>query len=87
MKSPELELYYFDACPFCQKVLNVIKEHNFKVIYKDIYEDTNNMQKLMLITGRKTVPCLFIDGDPMHESLDIMNWLIKNENKLEKIKA
>lgn len=84
MQSPLLELYFFDACPYCQRVMNVINKHKIKVTYKDIYEDTNNMQKLILITGRKTVPCLFIDGDPMHESLDIMNWLENNLNKLEK---
>lgn len=84
MQTPELDLYYFDACPYCQRVLTVINKHNIKVNYKDIYENTNNMQKLMLITGRKTVPCLFIDGDPMHESSDIMNWLEKNLDRLAK---
>lgn len=79
MQLPLLELYFFDSCPYCQRVMNVINKHKIKVTYKDIYEDTNNMQKLILITGRKTVPCLFIDGDPMHESLDIMNWLEKTK--------
>ena len=82
MKSPVLELYKFDACPYCQRVMKVIEEKKIKVTYLDIYENTNNMQKLMLITGRKTVPCLFIDGDPMFESLDIIQWL---ENNLERL--
>jgi len=80
----QLELYYFDSCPYCQRVLRVIDELKIKVIYKDIYDDLNNMQKLIAITGRKTVPCLFIDGNPMHESSDIMEWLRVNESKLEK---
>jgi glutaredoxin len=84
MNAPELELYYFDSCPYCQRVLKVIEKNKIKVTYKDIYEGTNNLQKLILITGRKTVPCLFIDGDPMHESLDIMAWLEKNTASLEK---
>ena len=83
-KPPQLELYYFDACPFCVRVLKVIKSHNIKVEYKDIYEDTNHLQKLTYITGKKTVPCLFIDGVPMHESLDIIAWLEKNLDKLSK---
>lgn len=82
--SPILDFYYFDACPYCQKVLRVINKHNIKVNFKDIYEDTNNLQKLTLITGRKTVPCLFIDGEPMHESNDINIWLEKNLNHLAK---
>lgn len=62
----------------------VIEKHKIKVSYLDIYENTNNMQKLMMITGRKTVPCLFIDGQPMFESLDIMKWLEDNLASLEK---
>lgn len=84
MSAPTLDLYYFDSCPYCQRVLKVIHELKIKVNYKDIYEDTNNMQKLMYITGRKTVPCLFIDGVPMHESSDIMNWLRENQANLTK---
>ncbi len=84
MKSYQLEFYYFEACPYCQKVMNVISENKIKVSFKDIYEDLANMQKLMYITGRKTVPCLFIDGKPMHESSDIVVWLKTNVNDLEK---
>jgi glutaredoxin 2 len=78
--KPTLELYYFDSCPYCQRVLTAIKKNKIKVSYLDI----NNMQKLMMITGKKTVPCLFIDGDPMHESLEIVAWLEKNLDRLEK---
>lgn len=85
MKSPVLELYKFDACPYCQRVMKVIEEKKIRVTYLDIYENTNNMQKLMLITGKKTVPCLFIDGDPMFESLDIIKWIEDNIDNLEKI--
>lgn len=87
MKAPLLELYYFDSCPYCQRVLNVINDLNIKVEYKDIHDNLNDMQKLLYITGRKTVPCLFIDGTPMHESLDIMNWLKSNVDKLDKEKS
>jgi glutaredoxin len=65
--------------------MKVIKENKISVNYKDIYEDTNNLQKLIMITGKKTVPVLFINGDPMHESLEIIAWLEKNLEKLNKI--
>lgn len=84
MQAPLLELYYFDSCPYCQRVLTAIDRLKIKVSYLDIYGNTNNMQKLMQITGRKTVPCLFIDGDPMFESLDIIAWMEKNIDRLEK---
>ena len=84
MKAPILDLYYFDACPYCQRVLKVIDKHHIKVNYIDIYDDLKNLQKLTAITGTKMVPCLFIDGDPMHESLDIIAWLEKNLVRLTK---
>ncbi|AUN97003.1 glutaredoxin [Bacteriovorax stolpii] len=84
MKAPELDFYYFDSCPYCQRVINVINKHKIKVNWIDIYEDLNALQKLIQITGRKTVPCLFIDGDPMHESSDIMAWLEANVDRLTK---
>lgn len=84
MKAPLLELYYFDSCPYCQKVLNIINEHKIKVHYNDVHDDINILHKLHYITGSKTVPCLFINGNPMHESLDIINWLKANLDTLEK---
>lgn len=84
MTVPLLELYYFDTCPYCQRVLRAIEKHNIKVSFLDIYENTKHMQKLMHVTGRKTVPCLFIDGDPMFESLDIIAWIENNLSRLEK---
>lgn len=84
MKKPELDFYYFDACPYCQRVINVINKYKIKVNWIDIYSDMNALRKLIQITGTKMVPCLFIDGDPMHESLDIMAWLEKNVERLDK---
>jgi glutaredoxin 2 len=87
MKYPTLDFYFFDACPYCQRVLKVIDELKIHVNYKDIYDNTENMQKLIYITGKKTVPCLFIDGDPMHESLEIIDWLKRNRENLHKIES
>ena len=84
MKTPRLELYYFDSCPYCQRVLKTISQLSLKITFLDIYQDVTNMEKLTYITGRKTVPCLFIDGQPMHESADIINWLTENEKNLDK---
>ncbi len=80
----KLDLYYFDSCPFCQIVLKVIKELNLLVHLKNIHEDERNLLKLYSDTGRRTVPCLYIDGVPLFESLDIIEWLRKNSNNLEK---
>lgn len=74
-KNDHLVLYYFDSCPFCQKVLKVIRELNIQVDLKNIHKDPQHMEKLMEDTGRKTVPCLYINDKPMHESSEIVKWL------------
>ena len=84
MNAPLLELYYFDSCPYCQRVIKTINQLSIKVTFLDIYENASHMKKLTDVTGRQTVPCLFIDGKPMHESADIMNWLTMNQQSLDK---
>lgn len=81
---PKLELFYFDACPFCQVVLNVIKQLDLKVELLNIQEDPQDFNRLVQDTGRKTVPCLYVDNRPMFESADIIDWLQKNSEHLEK---
>lgn len=73
----KLELYFFPECPYCQYVLDVLEETNLKdkVSYYNTRQDPAKREKLINDTGRATVPCLYIDGKPMHESRDIANWL------------
>ena len=65
--------------------METIRELNLKVELKNIHEDFSHLEKLRADTGRTTVPCLYIDGRPMFESHDIMDWLKANTDKLEKI--
>ena len=85
MSSPKLELYFFASCPFCVYVINTIQKYKIRVDYKDILSEKENRQQLLRDTGRQTVPCLYIDGNPMHESSDIIRWLETNIEKLEKV--
>ena len=84
MRSIKIDLFYYDECFFCHKVLMEIKSLNLKVSYRHIYEDQKNLQTLLEKTGRKTTPCLFINGEPMFESDDIIEWLRENHTKIEK---
>lgn len=84
MNKFTLELYYFDSCPYCQLVLSVIHSLNLKVKFNDISKDSSSLNKLVSDTGKRTVPCLYINGKPMFESRDIANWLKSNESQLEK---
>jgi len=74
----ELLLYYRPTCPFCRKVLAFLDENNISLELRDISEDEKNLQDLVKIAGKQQVPCLFIDGNPMFESDDIVGWLKNN---------
>jgi len=80
----KLELYFFPQCPYCQIVdealrVTGLEEH---VTYYDIQDDVHHRERLIKLTGRGTVPCLVIDGKPMHESRDISTWLHKYAKEL-----
>jgi glutaredoxin len=85
MKEKKLELYYFEQCPYCQIVMSALRVTGLeeKVTLLDIHEDHKLKEKLIEITGRGTVPCLFIDGKPMHESRDIAEWLHRYARELQ----
>jgi glutaredoxin len=85
MKEKTLELYYFEQCPFCQIVMQALRVTGLegKVTYYDIHENHKYKEKLIADTGRGTVPCMYIDGKPMHESRDIANWLHDYAHKLQ----
>lgn len=78
-----LALYFFPQCPFCQLVLRKIDELKLKSIeMNNTMEDRKHAEKLINDTGRSTVPCLYINGKPMHESRDIVIWLESNKEDL-----
>ncbi len=80
----KLKLYYYDQCPFCQVVLRKIQQLGINSIeYRNTLENPQYRQEHSQKTGRSTVPCLYIDEEPMFESSDINVWLEKNKDKLE----
>ena len=75
---PELVLYQSDWCPFCRKVTSYLKSKNIDIPMKDSSEDPQAAKELMDMTGRRQVPCLAIDGVPLLESDDIIQWFEDN---------
>lgn len=74
-----LDLYLHEYCPYCHTVLDLIKElgQEDRVVVHDILSDPEEMETLVKVAGKKQVPCLFVDGKPMHESEDIRRFLLK----------
>lgn len=72
----KLELYKKDTCPYCRRVMSHIEQSGRTDIeYRDILESEENRRRLVEVGGKQQVPCLFIDGDPLYESMGIINWL------------
>jgi glutathione S-transferase len=75
---PELMLYYFPSCPYCRIVLDCLDRLDKKIPMRDIQAEDGARDELIKIGGKGQVPCLVIDGKPMYESGDIVNWLEAN---------
>lgn len=73
-----LELYKFDSCPYCKKVMKVVSKLQVPVTMRDTMEDAEAAKTLVRVGGDDQVPCLFIDGKPMYESDDINAFLEAN---------
>ena len=77
--STSLELYYYPACPYCQKVLRAMRNLGIenKITLKNILRSQEAANTLVRVGGKRQVPCLFIDGDPMYRSDDIVAYLTR----------
>ena len=76
----KLELYKRDTCPYCQRVMAVIDQLGSPVEMHDIEHNPADLERLVAVGGKRQVPCLFIDGEPLYESADIIQWLQANRD-------
>ena len=75
-------LYYRESCPFCQRVLRYMEKTNVTCEMKST-DDEANKNELIEIGGKGQVPCMVIDGDPLYESMDIIQFIsskLQNRN-------
>lgn len=73
-------LYYYDMCPFCQRVLHALPQVTVNVEKRNVLHNPAFRQQQQQATGRTTVPCLLIEDDAgketwMFESSDIIRYL------------
>lgn len=71
-----IDIFILENCPYCQKVMNFLKDK--KIEYNKI--DTKNMDnvlKLLSIGGKDQVPFLYNQktNDKIYESNDIITYL------------
>jgi glutaredoxin len=75
---PNVILYHFNGCPYCQRVRDFLGKEGIKVAMKDIHENPAWRNELVKIGGKSQVPCLVIHGRALYESMDIIEWFKKN---------
>ena len=78
-----LKLYYMKGCPVCKKVIQFMERNNIEVEMVDIQADPKNEEELIKLGGKDQVPMLLIDGKPLYESNDIIQWLKDNYKQSE----
>ena len=76
----ELILYYSPDCSQCNKVLHFLRGNKTTVSLKNITSDMQPREELLHIGGKIQVPCLFIDGTPLYDAQDIIEWLLQHRN-------
>jgi len=79
-REAELELFKFDSCPFCQRVYGTIRKLGVwdDIRMRDTISEPGANEELIQRGGKRQVPCLFVDGEPMYESAEISRWLEQN---------
>ncbi|QNO16608.1 glutathione S-transferase N-terminal domain-containing protein [Alkalicella caledoniensis] len=70
----DIKLYVMQGCPFCNKVEKYVKENNLSVELVDIKADPKYEDELVRLGGKDQVPMLLVDGKPLYESDDIIEW-------------
>lgn len=78
MAAHDLKLYVMGYCPYCHKVQDFMAEAGIDIPVYDITEDSEAEATLIEVGGKRQCPCLFIDGEAMYESGDIIAWLRDN---------
>jgi glutaredoxin 3 len=78
-----LVLYYSPSCPYSQKVLRYLQQTHQTVPMKNVYEKEVYKEELEKMGGKKQVPCLIIDGQPLYNADAIIQWLSEHPERLK----
>lgn len=78
-----LELYYAPYCHHSQRVIEYINAQKIKLKLVNVANDDVAKKNLKEKGGQMMVPCLFIDGRPLYDDEEIIQWLQKNQECLD----
>ena len=79
-QTRHLSLYYVPTCPYCIRVVRVIRQLKLNIEHRNVKRMPRYREELIANGGRSMVPCVRIQEDEqnvrwMYESRDISRYL------------
>jgi len=79
-QTKAIQLYQYEACPFCVKVRRAMKQQSLNIGTRDVKRSQTAREELLAGGGNLKVPCLRIEDDQgqtqwMYESKAIIGYL------------
>lgn len=71
--APRVVVYTTDYCPYCVRAVHLLKSKRVPFEQVDVTGDTEKRRWLANVTGRHTVPQVFINETPVGGSDDLMD--------------
>ena len=59
---PHIEVYSTPNCPFCVSAKALLKSKNLSFQEIDVSDDSESLQKMVKLSGLRTVPQIFINN-------------------------
>ncbi|MFM2344493.1 MAG: hypothetical protein RLZZ210_1104 [Pseudomonadota bacterium] len=86
LQNPEITMYATRICPYCNMALALLKKKGIDIttITKILVDEKPELREQMMeLTGRKTVPQIFINGQYVGGCDDL--HALENEGKLDQL--
>jgi glutathione S-transferase len=77
MSDPDITLYRLQACPFCERVVRVLDEHDIDYRSRFVEPMHSERDVVKRLTGTRTVPAIVDEstGVTMSESANIAEYV------------
>lgn len=60
-----IQIYSTQQCPYCVRAKTLLQARGLDFTETDVANDIEIMQEMIARSGKRTVPQIFIDGDPV----------------------
>ncbi|MFO0632141.1 MAG: NifU family protein [Nannocystaceae bacterium] len=60
-----IEIYYKRGCPYARAAIELLRERELPFVEHDVKGDVQRLEWLAIVTGKKTTPQVFVQGQPI----------------------